>query len=63
MAALLSVHGDLINREVDPQWLARCVRSVCVAAVTDPRPPEVVVDDLAATLRRLVLAPAPAPAA
>ena len=55
IAQLLRRHADLLAPG-DVDWLARCVRALCLTAVSDPRPPEEVVVDLTAGLRRLVLA-------
>lgn len=45
--------GELTSSSSDG-WLARCVRALCLTAVTDERAPDLVAGDLAATLRRLV---------
>jgi AcrR family transcriptional regulator len=46
--------GELAS-PLDDAWLARCVRSVCLAALADERPVGEVATDLGSTLRRLVV--------
>ena len=53
---LLRRHEQLVAPDVDLDWLARCVRSLCLVAISDTRPTAQVAGDLAASLRRLVLA-------
>lgn len=55
-AAFLRGHGDAVNPDADAGWLARAMRALCLAAISDPRPTGQVAADLAASLRRLVLA-------
>ena len=56
MAGLLLRHGDVLNRDADPEWLARAVRALCLSAISDPRPTGQVAADLANSLRRVLLA-------
>lgn len=53
---LLRRHADQLVPGVDVDWLARCVRTLCLTAVADTRPRAQVAADLTASLRRLVLA-------
>ena len=52
---LLRRHEQLVTPDVDLDWLARCVRSLCLTAISDTRPTGQVAADLAGSLRRLVL--------
>lgn len=45
--------GELDSSLTDA-WLARCVRALCLVAITDGRPGDVVAADLGGALRRLV---------
>ena len=56
IARLLSRHADRLVPGADVDWLARCVRTLCLTAVADTRPRAEVAADLTASLRRLVLA-------
>ena len=52
---LLRRHEQLVTPDVDLDWLARCVRSLCLTAISDTRRTGQVAADLAGSLRRLVL--------
>lgn len=55
-ADFFRAHGEAVNQDTDLVWLARTVRALCMAAISDPRPTGQVAADLAVSLRRLVLA-------
>lgn len=56
MAGLLLRHGDVVNRDADPEWLSRAVRALVLTAISDPRPVAQVTADLTDSLRRVLLA-------